>query len=170
MKFLYEYRTSDNAKHSGTICAASRDAAYAAIKELGVRPSRVVEAPGFFNKLFGKGKRWLAIGVLGASCLVLGAFALYEAQSTKHQAQSTEHIPSPAFLELQSKTDELLLAATNDVAAAREKLRTLFRAHYPLLPDKPREREEAEALYGRASFRLDALDAGERNLDAVDVK
>ena len=76
MRFLYEYRTSDNAKHSGEIVAPNREAAYAQLKEKGVKPSRLVEAPGFFNKLFGKGKRWIAIGVLGTLCLVFG-LAIY---------------------------------------------------------------------------------------------
>ncbi len=64
MKFIYEYRTSDNAKHRAVVSAVSREAAFAALKEKGIRPSSVVEAPGFFNKLFGKYKRWLAIAVL----------------------------------------------------------------------------------------------------------
>ena len=71
MKFLYEYRTSDNAKHNGVIRAADREAAYALLKKQGIKPSRFSEAPGVFNKLFGKGKRWIAIGVLGAACVVL---------------------------------------------------------------------------------------------------
>ena len=71
MKFLYEYRTSDNVRHDGVIDAADREAAYAELKKQGIKPSRFAEAPGFFNKLFGKGKRWLAISVLGAGCLVL---------------------------------------------------------------------------------------------------
>ena len=71
MKFLYEYRTSDNALHKGVVRASSRDAAYADLKRRGVRPSRLVEAPGFFNKLFGKGKRWLVIAILAILCLVL---------------------------------------------------------------------------------------------------
>ena len=76
MKFLYEYRTSDNAKHNGVICASDREAAYAELKKQGIKPSRFAEAPGFFNKLFGKGKRWLAIVVLAiaasvSTCLVL---------------------------------------------------------------------------------------------------
>lgn len=87
MKFLYEYRTSDNAKHNGVIRAADREAAYAVLKKQGIKPSRFSEAPGFFNKLFGKGKRWIAISVLGALCLVLGA-ALYT-QGAKHEAQDT---------------------------------------------------------------------------------
>lgn len=71
MKFLYEYRTPDNAKHNGVICASDREAAYAALKQKGIKPSRFAEAPGFFNKLFGKGKRWIAIGALGILCAVL---------------------------------------------------------------------------------------------------
>lgn len=77
MKFLYEYRTSDNVKHSGVIKAADREAAYALLKKQGIKPSRFSEAPGFFNKLFGKGKRWIAIGVLGVLCLVLCAVVAF---------------------------------------------------------------------------------------------
>lgn len=64
MKFVYQYRTSDNVQHRGEIVAASREAAFVALKARGIRPGWMDEAPGFFNKLFGKGKRWLAIGVL----------------------------------------------------------------------------------------------------------
>ena len=67
MKFNYEYRTSDNVRHTGVIAASNREAAFAALKSQGIRPGCLAEAPGFFNKLFGKGKRWLAIGVLGAA-------------------------------------------------------------------------------------------------------
>ena len=76
MKFTYAYRTSDNVQHEGVICAPTKEAAYAALKAQGIKPGRVVEAPGFFNKLFGKGKRWIAIGVLGAVCLALCAVVL----------------------------------------------------------------------------------------------
>ena len=71
MKFTYEYRTSDNVRHSGVISASDREAAFVALKAQGIKPSRLVEAPGFFNHLFGKGKRWLAIGILAALCLML---------------------------------------------------------------------------------------------------
>ena len=76
MKFVYEYRTSDNAKHNGVVCASDREAAYAALRKRGIKPSRFAEAPGFFNKFFGKGKRWIVIGVLGVLCLLLGVLAL----------------------------------------------------------------------------------------------
>lgn len=64
MKFLYQYRTSDNQTYSGVINAVSKDAAYSTLRAQGIRPSRMEEAPGLFNKLFGKGKRWIAIVVL----------------------------------------------------------------------------------------------------------
>ena len=69
MKFVYQYRTSDNKSHKGMISAASRDAAFAALRAQGIKAGRVEEAPGFFNKLFGKGKRWIAIAVLGLTAI-----------------------------------------------------------------------------------------------------
>ena len=81
MKFLYEYRTSDNVEHSGVIAAPNKDAAFAMLKAQGIRASRVTIAPGFFNKLLGRGKRWLAIVVLGAGCLVLGFFYFQTSQT-----------------------------------------------------------------------------------------
>lgn len=71
MKFIYQYRTPDNRQHKGVVRAATKDDAYALLRQRGMKPGRVEEAPGFLNKLFGKGKRWLAIGVLGALCLML---------------------------------------------------------------------------------------------------
>ena len=94
MKFLYEYRTKDNAVHSGVVCAATRDDAYSALKAQGVKPSRLTEAPGFFNHLFGKGKRWIAIGVLCALCIAVLAAKVgadRRAARTLHDAQSTLH-------------------------------------------------------------------------------
>lgn len=90
MKFLYEYRTSDNAKHTGVIRASDREAAYAELKRNGIKPSRFSEAPGFFNKLFGKGKRWLAIVLLGV-LVVVSAFVIHSDNQTIRtieQAQS----------------------------------------------------------------------------------
>ena len=81
MRFTYQYRTPDNKSHTGIIDAASRDAAFAALKAQGVRPGRVEEAPGFFNKLFGKGKRWIAIGVLAVVACISLAYAFRTKQS-----------------------------------------------------------------------------------------
>lgn len=81
MKFTYQYRTGDNVLHNGTINAADRDAAFASLRSQGVKPSRLAEAPGLFNALFGKGKRWIAIGALGV--LVVGL--LVALQVTKRE-------------------------------------------------------------------------------------
>ena len=75
MKFIYEYRTSGNEPRQGEIRAADRDAAFVALKARGIRPSAVREAPGFFNWLLGKGKRWIAIGAL--VCAVCGLVAFW---------------------------------------------------------------------------------------------
>ena len=71
MKFLYEYQDKANTRHRGVLNAPTRADAYAALKAQGIKPIHCDEAPGFFNLLFGKGKRWIAIIVLGALCLVL---------------------------------------------------------------------------------------------------
>lgn len=73
MKFLYEYQDKSNKRHKGTLNAPTRADAYAALKAQGIKPIHCDEAPGFFNLLFGKGKRWLLIVVLGAVCGVLSA-------------------------------------------------------------------------------------------------
>lgn len=90
MKFLYEYRSPDNEKHPGVVRAANKEAAYAILKKQGIKPCRFSEAPGFFNKLFGKGKRWMVIGVLGAGCLVLGAVVYTQGAGDK--ARSTNPV------------------------------------------------------------------------------
>ena len=71
MKFLYEYKTSDNERREGRLSAASRDSVYAELKRQGIRPSKVVLAPGFLNRVSSFGKRGLAIAVLAVLCVVL---------------------------------------------------------------------------------------------------
>jgi len=78
VKFLYEYRTSDNVSHRGVVCASDRDAAFAVLKSQGIRASRMSEAPGFLNKFVGKGKRWTAIGILAIACVALAVYSLTE--------------------------------------------------------------------------------------------
>lgn len=65
--------------------AKSRDDAYAVLKKQGIKPSRVEEAPGFFNKLFGKGKRWIAIAVL---VVIATGLALALGLTKKEEIQS----------------------------------------------------------------------------------
>lgn len=86
MRFLYEYRTSDNVKHDGEVVASNREAAYALLKAQGIRPGALVEAPGFFNKLFGKGKRWIAIVVLAIAAVVSLGYAFRMRQGVRFSA------------------------------------------------------------------------------------
>lgn len=91
MKFVYEYRTSDNVLHRAELTAANREAVFAQLKERGIRPGYVAEAPGFFNKLFGKGKRWLAIGFLAV--LVIGsAFVIHSNKRTIQTIRKSQDI------------------------------------------------------------------------------
>ena len=76
MKFDYRYRTSDNALHRDIIDAPDRESAYTILKARGIRPELVKESPGFFNKLFGKGKRWIAISILSVIVVVLAGIAV----------------------------------------------------------------------------------------------
>ena len=83
MRFLYEYRTSDNSRHGGSISAADAESAYAILKRRGIKPSRLEEAPGFLNKLLGRGKRWLAIAVLSAVAALSLTYAARERRSAR---------------------------------------------------------------------------------------
>ena len=90
MKFLYEDQDKANRRHRGTLNAATRADAYAALKAQGIKPIRCDEAPGFFNLLFGKGKRWIAIGVLAALCVALAAVAIVGDQQLSVVEQSLD--------------------------------------------------------------------------------
>ena len=79
MRFVYEYRTRENELKRGEIAASERNAAFARLKELGIRPARLEEAPGFFNKLFGKGKRWMTIALLSVA-LAVSLYLLFRAE------------------------------------------------------------------------------------------
>ena len=59
----------------GEVSASTKDAVFCILKEKGIRPSKVYEAPGFFNKLFGKCKRWIVIAVLVA---VIAGMSLHQ--------------------------------------------------------------------------------------------
>ena len=96
MKFLYEYRTKDNVRHEGEIAAPDREAAFALLKARGIRPGSMTEAPGFFNKLFGKGKRWLAIGVLAVLSVALAvALGRARTQAVSQPSSVDQTLDSP---------------------------------------------------------------------------
>lgn len=118
MKFVYEYRTSDNALHHGSVAAADRDAAFAALKARGVRPARLVEAPGFLNKLFGKGKRWIAIAVLSVAAAAGWYFAAPSGDGGERDFSGWTSEERGAFKALTAQADEVLDRAEKSRAAA----------------------------------------------------
>ena len=145
MKFIYEYRTSDNVRHEGTVSAASRDAAFAALKAQGIRPGSVREAPGFFNKLFGKGKRWIAIAVLSALCGGLG-IAFF----------GTKRTASAPLSDLDSMTRRQVIG---DSAIIEKGIRTGWADVFP---------EEGERFL--ASFAIPGVPAGQRNTSEREIE
>ena len=144
MKFLYEYRTPDNAKHNGVICASDREAAYAQLKKQGIKPCRFAEAPGILNKLFGKGKRWIAICVLALALAVSLAFALR---------------PSGRPFEIATFDSLTRRQVIGDVALIDQGIRDGWAAVFP---------EEGERFL--ASFAIPGVPAGLRNTTEAEVK
>ena len=91
---------------SGVVVASSREDAYALLKRRGIRPSRVLEAPGFFNKLFGKFKRWSAIVLLFFLVVVVSIVAFMQSKAARlHEISETSPLTrrqiygDPALLE-----------------------------------------------------------------------
>lgn len=120
MKFLYEYRTSDNVRHKGSIEASNRDAAFALLKSRGIRPGSVVAAPGVWNLVFGRGKRWMAIAVLSVAlaAVLLGYF------QTRREVRAVRPPPNAAaaaprhFVEMEVSVADLLAAPGERYLAA----------------------------------------------------
>lgn len=99
MKFVYQYRTSDNAIHEGEIAAADRDSAFAALKKQGIRPSRLDIAPGVFNILFGAGKRWMAILLLAFGLVAVVVLWLRDSVAAAPNLERRQLVGDPAILE-----------------------------------------------------------------------
>lgn len=108
MKFSYEYRSRDNVKHRGDIDAANREAVYSILRAKGIKPSLVVEAPGFFNKLLGKGKRWIAIAILAVALAIacLYIFVLRTSATSEPDFVSRQQIyGDPSILQAHESVD-----------------------------------------------------------------
>jgi heme exporter protein D len=71
VRFVYQYRTQNNELRQDEVSAKDRETAFKVLRSQGIRPARLEEAPGFFNKFFGKGKRWALIGILAFFVLLL---------------------------------------------------------------------------------------------------
>ena len=149
MKFIYQYRTPDNKQHKAYIKAATKEAAYATLKAQGIKPGRVEEAPGFFNKLFGKGKRWIAIVVLGALCLVLCAVAM-------RFRKEVESAPVGIANALLAETRHQVIG---DTVVIEKGIRTGWAEVFP---------GEGERFL--ASFAIPGVPAGQRNTSEDEIK
>lgn len=149
MKFLYTYRTPDNKQHRGEITAATKEAAYAALRAQGIKAGHVDEAPGVFNKLFGKGKRWIAIGVLA----VVAIAATVAALSYKSEVESAPVGIANALL---AETRHQVIG---DTAVIEKGIRTGWAEVFP---------EEGERFL--ASFAIPGVPAGQRNTSEDEIK
>ena len=152
MKFVYEYRTADNARHEGVISAVSRDEAFAVLKGRGIRPSRVTEAPGVLNKLFGKGKRWMLIAALCVVCAVLGAVYFGAAKERDRVVNDTREIVS----EFDSPVRRQIIG---DTAVIERGIRTGWENVFP---------HEGERFL--ASFAIPGVPAGLRNTNEDEIR
>ena len=79
MKYTYAYKTSDGTRHEASIEAASRDAAFAALRERGIRPIKVVAADGSKanGAPVGVRRRVVAVSILVAVVAAAGATATF---------------------------------------------------------------------------------------------
>ena len=148
MKFVYEYKTSDNERREGQLSAASRDAAYAELKRRGIRPSKVVLAPGLLNRISSFGKRGLAIVVLAVLCATL-AIVVGRGVLTAPQPSSVE-------VSLDSLVRRQMIG---DTAIIEQGVRDGWANVFP---------EEGERFL--ASFAIPGVPAGQRNTSEEEIR
>ena len=79
MKYTYAYKDSDGKRHEASIEASSRDAAFAALRERGIRPIKVVAADGSKanGAPVGVRRRVVAVSILVAFVAAVGATAAF---------------------------------------------------------------------------------------------
>lgn len=136
---------SDNTVHRGEIAAEDRESAFQALKAKGIKPGKLDEAPGLFNKLFGKGKRWIAIAVL-----VLVAIGLaWVLKDTVGRVQKIEET-----IEASARRQ-----VWGDAAVIEKGVRTGWADVFP---------EEGERFL--ASFAIPGVKAGVRNANVEEVE
>ena len=79
MKYTYAYKDSDGKRHEAAIEASGRDAAFAALREQGIRPIKVVAADGSKanGAPVGVRRRVVAVSILLAVVAAVGATAAF---------------------------------------------------------------------------------------------
>lgn len=98
MRFFYAYRDSSGVRHEASIEAKSRDAAFATLRQDGIRPIKVVAADGSKanGAPVGVRKRVVAILVGAAVCLGVGvtiAVSRVSAPSAAPRLETTRRFP-----------------------------------------------------------------------------
>lgn len=155
MKFTYVYNSADNVRHTEVVHAKSKENAYSTLKSRGIRPIRVDEAPGIFNKLFGKGKRWIAIVVLAVAFFVAIVLMLrYRSIAENVVEQSIEPTHRHQIYGDPALMDKMERTLFRDVFED-EADRLLARFSQPgtrVLFDSPDWREKSAAILASAKF------------------
>lgn len=116
MQFTYFYKSSDGLRHKAEIGAPSREEAFSALRQQGIRPIKLFANEPIPRKR--SWKRWAVIALLAAAVIILTSLHLaqstrYNAQGTpdgsRHEAQGTKH-------ESQSTITSPIIAISNDPA------------------------------------------------------
>ena len=148
MRFLYEYKTSENQRRSGEIAAPSRSAVYVQLKKQGIKPYKVDLAPGFGNWLLSLGKRTYAIVVLCLVCIVLCVMVkTFREENTSLQTLNSS---------FETKTRHQVIG---DAAIIEKGIRNGWADVFP---------EEGERFL--ASFAIPGVPAGQRNTTEEEMK
>ena len=95
MQFTYFYKTSDNVRHEGEIGAPTRDDAFAALRERGIRPIKLVAKDGSKSNGEVRGVRKRVVSALVAcAAAVAGALAFWMGRSSPAEAPLVVQTPS----------------------------------------------------------------------------
>ena len=95
MHFKYYYKTSDNVRHEAEISAPSRDEAFAALRDRGIRPIKVVAAKNEEWRMENERRRgvklmvWIACA-LTIVALVLVSFYIFHSTFSIHQVMAPQ--------------------------------------------------------------------------------
>lgn len=188
MRFTYYYKSADGIRHEAKIDASSREEAFFALRQRGIRPIKVIancgtKANGEVRFIVGKrlAVACIAIGLMagGFSVLTIGHIEIdtrserIKALDGSAQEILADHgqrmktagvsvLDEPwklAISDDDKKVDRIISSAYTELNVTRTKLRELFRIIYEKLPGQ-KEREDANCLYTAAVDALDLEEAG----------
>ena len=140
MKYTYAYKDSEGKRHEASIEASSRDAAFAALREQGIRPIKVVAADGSKANGEVRGVRRRVVGLAAA----LAAIGAVVATSLYNRARTP---PAPEF-----EVEQTRRQVIGDSAVIDKGIATGWSEVFP---------EEGERFF--ASFAIPGVKAGQRN-------